>query len=526
MKHADTKHFLGKLRQGFVISIYASLAGVGLFAADAGAADCQGTLTKLSACSRDAQRNVVIGDGSTCKSVYIDDSMDTYGRITINKNGEMCVRDSDLKGQTVHLYVRDILIKGGALQIGKKGEPIGGNPDNNVRIMFKGEAPKTAHAVAHSMKDDQPCPDPNFQKGLQLCENGVLRLFGKTGAPDADSQRAGGGKVSWTYLSQPAGDPCRYGPDSGTGSPVTNEGCSVWPGGRTLNLAERVDWRVGDWVAIGTTSFSPFETEFNRIKQIDPTGMVVVLYEPLSYYHFGGPDPEKGDQPAGMDRNWGVDERAEVGLISRNIELRGEQSGAPNDHWGGEMIIRKDFTEASIQGVEFAFMGKPKLGSYPAHFHLIGRIDTSKQTVLFNANSIHHSYNKCITVHSTKNLTLQNNVCARAIGHLFYQEVGDEEDITFQYNLGLGAMSHNFDIHEQRQAPYNTRVITAITKSNPGRVTLTRTAIQQQRHGPYPGRQRHDAGQWQFFTIADHREQLHHWRQHDHIQPLCPNQRQ
>ena len=94
--------------------------------------------------------------------------------------------------------------------------------------------------------------------------------------------------------------------------------------------------------------------------------------------------------------------------------------------------------------------------------------------MLFNANSIHHSYNKCITVHSTQNLVLQNNVCARAVGHLFYQEVGDEEDITFQYNLGLGAMSNNFDIHEQREVIYNTKPITAITRDNPGKVTVAK----------------------------------------------------
>src|SRR6266545_6206446 len=218
----DTKHFLGGLRQGFVIC--ASFATIGLFAHGAWAADCQGTLTKLSAC-RDQQGNAVIGSGS-CRSVYIDDSLDNYGRITIDTNGEMCVRDADLNGQTVHLYVRDIMVKG-SLQIGSKDAPIGrSNPANNVRMMFQGERPKAAHAAAHSMQDDPPCLD-SFQKGLQLCGGGVLRLFGNTGAAPADSPRQGAGKVSWTYLSQPAGDPCRFGPDSGAGSPVTNEGCSV-----------------------------------------------------------------------------------------------------------------------------------------------------------------------------------------------------------------------------------------------------------------------------------------------------------
>ena len=180
-------------------------------------------------------------------SVYIDDSLDNYGRITVDTNGAMCVRDRDLKGQTVHLYVQDILVKGqGRLQIGSKDAPIGSsNRANNVRIMFKGEAPKTPHDASHSMNDDQPCPDPNFKKGLQLCKDGVLQLFGSTGAVPENSQRAGGGKVSWTYLSQPAGDPCRYGPNSGAGSPVTNEGCSVWPGGRTREF--RPDLRSPLW---------------------------------------------------------------------------------------------------------------------------------------------------------------------------------------------------------------------------------------------------------------------------------------
>ena len=101
MKHAETKHFLGRLRQGFVISLYATFAGVGLFAADATAADCQGTLTKLSECRRDAESNVVVGSDDKCRSVYIDNSLDNYGRITVDANGAMCVRDRDLKGQTV-----------------------------------------------------------------------------------------------------------------------------------------------------------------------------------------------------------------------------------------------------------------------------------------------------------------------------------------------------------------------------------------------------------------------------------------
>ena len=158
--------------------------------------------------------------------------------------------------------------------------------------------------------------------------------------------------------------------------------------------------------------------------------------------------PSKLNFNAGRETNWGVDERAEVGLISRNITLTSELSGSPDDHAGGETIFRQGFKEVSLQGVELSLFGKPKLGSYPIHFHMDGSIGKD-QAVLINANSIHHTFNKCITVHSTQHLTIQNNVCARAVGHLFYEEIGDEDDITFAYNLGLGAMSNNFGIHAQ-----------------------------------------------------------------------------
>jgi hypothetical protein len=467
MRLVDNKHFLGRLRQG--LAVCASVATIGLFAGGAGAVDCQGTLTKLSDCQPNADGEVVIGGGGNCRSpsVYVDKSMD-LSRITIETGGEMCVRDADMANvpaRSLQLRVYDITVKG-ALQIGSKDAPIGrSNPANKIEIDFRTDpkhpppAHDAAHDALHATQADPPCVDPRsptapiFRKGLQVCQGGVLRLFGDKGAPAAASDRLGAGKVSWTHLSQPAGDPCRFGPDSGAGSPVTNEGCSVWPGGRTLNLADAVDWQVDDWIVIGTTSFSPFETEFARIKQIDGTRTKVVVEYPLVYYHFGGPDPgapSPANYRAKMDVNWGVDERAEVGLISRNIELRGTRSSSSDDHWSGETIFRVGFKEVSVQGVEFAYMGKPKLGSYPVHFHQVGRIGQN-QTALFNANSIHHSYNKCITVHSTQNLVLQNNVCARAVGHLFYQEIGDEDDITFKYNLGLGAMSHNFDIHAQSE---------------------------------------------------------------------------
>ncbi|MEO8838947.1 MAG: hypothetical protein ABI351_09560, partial [Herbaspirillum sp.] len=229
----------------------------------------------------------------------------------------------------------------------------------------------------------------------------------------------------------------------------------------TLHLARDVTigngaWRIGDWIVVATSSFSPFESEFVQIATINPNnngGTDLTLTQALHHYHFGSADPgvpSAANFGASKDVNFGVDERSEVGLISRSITLTSETpkiAANPNDpelHWGGEIRILQGFAEASIQGVELEKFGKERLGSYPIHLHMVG--DASNSKTLFNSNSIHHSYNKCIAVHSSSSLTFENNVCARAVGHLFYEEIGNEYNISFLNNLGLGAMSSSFGI--------------------------------------------------------------------------------
>ena len=107
---------------------------------------------------------------------------------------------------------------------------------------------------------------------LQVCQGGVLRLFGSKGAPPTGSARAADGKVSWTYLRKPAG-PCQFGPNSGAGSPV--EDCvGTQIGEKRISLSDKVDWQKGDWIVIATTSFSPFETEFAKIDLIDSAAAI------------------------------------------------------------------------------------------------------------------------------------------------------------------------------------------------------------------------------------------------------------
>jgi hypothetical protein len=150
------------------------------------------------------------------------------------------------------------------------------------------------------------------------------------------------------------------------------------------------------------------------------------------------------------EKNFGVDERAEVGLISRNIKFT---SNAPatgdGKHFGGQLKMLVNYKIAEIEGVEFEKFGQDiiqvvmgmKMSSYPVHFHLVG--DVTPDT-LINSNSVHHSYNKCFTVHHTNNAKLTHNVCARNIGHSYYLENGVEVGNVFRYNLAAGTMATEF----------------------------------------------------------------------------------
>ncbi len=388
----------------------------------------------------DASGNLVIGPsaGPACTKVVFDRDFtgsQVLKKITVEIGGEAYIADEN---RNLEL---EVLSVAGLFQAGTQDCPIGlANPNNQVVLTFLGQ---------------RPCPSPGkcdgFNKGIEVEEGGTFRLFGVKGVPASDIHPVTQVGISWTHLSQPAGPEDKYGPDSGALAPVQKGGS------RTLFLDQDVTqgpgaWRIGDWIAVATTGFSSVETEIVKISDLKPgdqgKGSVVELEQALKHYHFGGFDPgepslDTFNHCSGF--NYGVDERAEVALLSRNIKLTARiEAGANNLHWGGELHFHQGYKEVAVQGVEIEKFGKDQLASYPVHFHING--DVSAQKPRLNANSIHHSYNKCITVHSTSNVTIENNSCIRAVGHLFYQEIGDEKGVRFLHNLGLGAMSHRFDV--------------------------------------------------------------------------------
>jgi hypothetical protein len=427
-----------------------------------------GTAIALSdtRCKRDPSKNLEIGANGCGPSVYVDKDFvgdNQFNTITIDSGTTLCFPDA-----TVKFDVGSILVNG-LLQIGQKANPIGtADPNNLITLNFLGKRP---------CAEGTNCS--TFSKGIQVQSGGSVQMFGLKGVPTKG--------LNATFLAKPAGPPKSYGKGNGVTVEVAADAAE------TLRVADDVSqgtgrWQAGDWIAVGSTSFNPYDTEIVKILKItskpldNPTGSNIFLSTPLVHYHFGSTAPTPSQlctvsnvptyfqcgkapvecnspcisQPSPLNysdpdvQNYGVDERAPVALLSRNIKLTGiiASKDAANLHWGGETKILMGYKEVSIQGVELQKFGKDQLGSYPIHFHM--DMDVSGAITLFDSNSIDHSYNKCVTIHTTQNLTISNINCVRAVGHLFYEELGDEKGITFQNNIGLGAMSNSFDINKTK----------------------------------------------------------------------------
>ncbi|XP_012867299.1 PREDICTED: cell migration-inducing and hyaluronan-binding protein [Dipodomys ordii] len=208
-----------------------------------------------------------------------------------------------------------------------------------------------------------------------------------------------------------------------------------------LSLEDDVQtWRPGDTLVVASTDYSMHQAEEFRVLpcRACAANQVRVAGKPL-YLHIG----EEID---------GVDMRAEVGLLSRNIVVMGEVedkcypynshvcSFFDFDTFGGHIKFALGFKAAHLEGVELKHMGQQLVGQYPIHFHLAGDVDEKggyHPPTYIKDLSIHHTFSRCVTVHGSNGLLIKDVVGYNSLGHCFFTEDGPEERNTFDHCLGL-----------------------------------------------------------------------------------------
>lgn len=201
----------------------------------------------------------------------------------------------------------------------------------------------------------------------------------------------------------------------------------------SITLKEPVDWLPGEEIVIASTDFDAHQAETRIITAVSPDHLTVSFTQGLQWMHYGVLQNYNN-----ATRSFSLDERAEVGLLSRRIKIQGD-ADSENAGFGGHMMAMKcncgpTAGRGWIQGVELYRMGqKSALGRYPWHWHNAG--DVTGQYI--KGCSIHHSFNRVVTVHNSNNAVVQDNVGYDHIGHGYFLEDGSETGNTFQHNLGI-----------------------------------------------------------------------------------------
>ncbi|XP_056378584.1 fibrocystin-L-like [Hyla sarda] len=329
-------------------------------------------------------------------------------KMLLIQGGTLVFDEADIELQSENILITD----GGTLQIGTEEAP------------FQHKAIITLHGHLRS-------PElPLYGAKTLAVRQGILDLHGIP-VP-----------VTWTRLAQTA--------ESGSLS---------------LILQQSVTWNAGDEIVIASTGGrqSQSQNEKRTIQSVSADGTNITLTEPLLYKHLG----ISVTLPDGTV----FEARAEVGLLTRNILVRGstnvewsdtipacpdgfdtgefatqtcfqgrfgEEVGS--DQFGGCIMFHAPQPDrlqsiGRIEYVEVFHAGQAfRLGRYPIHWHLMGDVQYKSYV---RGCGIHQTYNRAVTIHNTHNLLVEKNVIYDIMGGAFFIEDGIEHGNILQHNLAV-----------------------------------------------------------------------------------------
>nr|MCU0417988.1 hypothetical protein [Cytophagaceae bacterium] len=233
----------------------------------------------------------------------------------------------------------------------------------------------------------------DIPKSIMITNNGRIELHGKT-------------KTSWTTLA-----------------------ANVSTGANQIQVTDdNHQWEVGDEIVIVSSRLSQNEAEKRTITALSTDRRTLTLNTPLAFPHIGRVHTYYRQTDG---KSWVADMRAEVGLLSKNIKIQGDNNSPTNGH-GGHFMIHTRGT-ANVEFVELYRMGhKNIMARYPFHWHLM---EDRAQGQYFRNNSVHESYNRAITIHGTESVFVENNFCYDHIGHGLFLEDGSERFNTIRNNV-------------------------------------------------------------------------------------------
>ncbi len=184
-----------------------------------------------------------------------------------------------------------------------------------------------------------------------------------------------------------------------------------------------LNWKIGDKIAIAPSGYDPYEAEEVTITGI--AGRTIYFTPALKFEHFGELQEYDGKI---------LDERAEVGMLTRNIKIQGAEDSV-EQRFGAHLMVMVESGPIQVEGVEFTKTGQPGIEArYNFHWHLAG----DREGDYIRNSSVHHGLQRAVVVHQTDNVLVENMVVFNIQNHAFVPaEDGNEVDNTFKNNLAI-----------------------------------------------------------------------------------------
>ncbi|VAW32929.1 Copper binding protein, plastocyanin/azurin family [hydrothermal vent metagenome] len=229
----------------------------------------------------------------------------------------------------------------------------------------------------------------------------------------------------------------------------------IQPGDQQIQILDASGWSVGDQIVIAPTDFyGVSESQMYQISAV--SGNQLTLDTPVVDFHWGLIQyaTQSGmslinNNPVIPPANTGftptqLDERAEVGNLTRNIVIQGANDSLwQNEGFGAHTMIMNLNATVHVDGVEFNRVGQAGvLARYPMHWHRLSYNELGMEVGDVNNqylrnSSIHNSGNRCITIHATNGILLENNICFDVLGHAIFLEDAVERRNVIVGNLVL-----------------------------------------------------------------------------------------
>uniref|UniRef100_A0A0G4ICS1 PA14 domain-containing protein n=1 Tax=Chromera velia CCMP2878 TaxID=1169474 RepID=A0A0G4ICS1_9ALVE len=194
-------------------------------------------------------------------------------------------------------------------------------------------------------------------------------------------------------------------------------------GSNSITLVEPVDWADGEYVVL-THRSSMGKTEVLRVASLSNGGRTVTFYETLQHTH----EVERYTHSDGTYKEAYLG--CEAGLLSRNVIIHGDELSQAQKF--GSHLAAQHGAMLKLENAEIYDCGQQGiLGRYCSHWHMPNKLEEA----YIRANSIHHSFQRAVTIHAVDYARIQDNVAYHVAGHSIFVEDAIETNNVIEGNL-------------------------------------------------------------------------------------------